>query len=82
MRCIRQTMRKKQDDKKDYYVYFGGAKINRKEANRVGIGILFGVLGIILVTLLSINQRSLMSYIIIGISMFVGYFIVGSKLFK
>lgn len=40
-----RLMRKK--DKNDYIVLFQGAKLSEREANKAGLGIIFGIIGII-----------------------------------
>jgi len=37
---------KKQED--EYYVDFKGARLTKLEANRIGVGIIFGIFGVVL----------------------------------
>jgi hypothetical protein len=66
----------------DYYVGFKGAKLNKLAANRAGIGILFGIIGIILTVFLPFKEHKFLNYAIIFVFAVVGYFVVGPKIFK
>ena len=72
--------KKKKDH--DYYVNFRGAILTKTEANRIGVGLIFGFIGIVLVLLLPVEDKGLLSYLIIGIFIFIGYFFVSPLIFK
>jgi hypothetical protein len=44
--------------KDDYYVYFRGAGLTKRQANMVGLGILFGVLGTAVVVFFPISGKA------------------------
>lgn len=50
------TDRKKRED--DYYVYFRGAKLTRRQANIAGLGIIFGMIGAVVVILFAIMSKT------------------------
>ena len=73
-------MTKNKDD--DYIVDFKGAKLNKKEANRVGLGIIFGFVGIILgFIVLGPERKCLILFAAFFLSLF-GYIFLGKKCFK
>ena len=65
----------------DYYIIFSGAKIDKLHGNRVGVGILFGIIGIIFAKYLSISSE-LLNYFVVASFVIVGYFVVGCTIFK
>ncbi len=73
-------MKKKNDD--DYFILFQGAKLSKREANKAGIGILFGVIGIFLTQFFQLGQTKFVNYIIIFIFAAIGYLWVGNKFFR
>lgn len=66
----------------DYYILFKGAKVNKVQANRIGVGVIFGIIGIILTIFLPYEKKHFINYLMLLISVAVGYFIVSPKLFK
>jgi hypothetical protein len=76
------TSEPKGKDRDDYLVDFKGAKLTQLEANRISIGILFGILGIAVVFFLPIESKSVLSYGIIFLSVIIGYFVVAPRLFR
>jgi hypothetical protein len=73
-------MTKNKDD--DYIVVFKGAKLNKKEANRVGLGIIFGIIGIIVgLIVLGPDRKYLILFTAFCLSLF-GYVYLGRKWFK
>ena len=66
----------------DYYIIFMGAKINRLQANRGGVGILFGIIGIVLTFFLPFREDRFLNYVIILAFALFGYFVVGPRIFK
>ena len=73
-------MPKHSDD--DYIVLFRMAKLSKLEAKKVGIGILFGLVGLIVSFLIFGGKYKVLSYIVIGIFIFIGYFLIGNKFIK
>jgi len=70
------------NQKDEYYVDFKGVRLNKLEANRIGVGIIFGIFGIILLFFLPIEPKSLSSYILLVLCVFIGYFLVSPIIFK
>ena len=68
--------------KNDDYIIFMGAKLTKLQANRSGIGILCGIIGILLSLILPFNEYKFINYMIILLFVMVGYFIIGPKIFK
>jgi len=64
---------------KDYLILFGGAKINKRQGNCVGLGMILGIVGICISFFLIDNQLLRKSVVIIFA--IVGY-LVGCKFFK
>ena len=73
-------MNKKSKDQ--YIVIFKGAKLSRREANKVGIGLIFGLVGAMLSGFCFGSDHKISAFIICGIFVGFGYFVVGNKLFK
>jgi len=72
-------MDKKKKD--DYLILFSGAKISKREANKVGLGLIFGTVGVILTIVITIatgKEIKIFNYIIIAVFALFGYFIVGN----
>ena len=76
-----ETNNKKEKDP-GYYVNFKGATVTKTEANRIGVGIVFGIIGIIVVLLLPLRDEKILSYSLITMFIFIGYFIVSPLIFK
>ncbi|MCQ9207739.1 MAG: hypothetical protein NG740_07665 [Omnitrophica bacterium] len=68
-------------DKNNYVVLFKGTKLSRREANKVGLGIVSGVIGIFVSIIAGIKNNHI-AFILILIFVAVGYFVVGNKIFK
>ena len=73
-------MLKRSDD--DYIVLFQMAKLSKHEAKKVGIGILFGLVGLIISLLIFGGESKILSYTVIGIFLFIGYFLIGNRFIK
>lgn len=66
----------------DYVVLFKGAKLSNLEWKKVGLGITFGLVGII-ISLLTIGfENKFVSLIIIFTFALFGYLVLGERLFK
>ncbi len=69
------------DDKEDeYYFDFKGARLTIFEAKKLGFGILFGLLGGLLMALLPFELNGPVSFIVLGVFFSLGYFMVGPKI--
>jgi len=77
---MRETM--KNEDKDEYKVIFGGATISKKEANKVGVALLFGFIGIVTIGLAFEIENKLAIFIIALILACIGYFGIANRLFK
>jgi len=71
----------KLENDNDYYILFKTAKLNKREAKQVGVGIVFGIIGLIVVFCLPIEKNKIIDYLIISIFITGGY-ILGCKVFK
>ena len=69
-------------DEDDYIVLFKGSKLSKREANKVGLSIIFGLIGIAVSFLITGLKNSLVDIVIILAFVLVGYFVVGNKIFK
>ena len=65
---------KSSDD--DYIVVFKTAKLSKLQAKKVGIGILSGLVGMFLCLLIFGGKYKLLSFTIISIFLFIGYFLI------
>ncbi len=72
----------KNKDKEDYKVIFGGATISKKEANKVGVALLFGLVGIITIGLALGIENKLAIFVIALALAGIGYFGIANRLFK
>jgi hypothetical protein len=66
----------------EHYVYFRGARLNKSQANNVGVGIIFGVIGAFFSLLLPFEDQNIASYLTILVFAFLGYFFIGPKIFN
>jgi cell division protein FtsW (lipid II flippase) len=73
---------KGENNNDDYVVDFKGAKLNKREANRVGLSIIFGFIGILITFFLPYELNSKVNYLTILMFIFIGYFVVAPKVFK
>ena len=72
-----KDMPKSSDD--DYIVVFQMAKLSKLQAKKVGVGILSGLVGMVICLLIFGGKYKILSFSIIGIFLFVGYFLIGNK---
>ena len=71
----------KNKEKDDYIVPFKGAKLSKREANKVGLSIIFGIIGIVVsLATIGTNNKTIGFIIVAAFALF-GYF-VGNKIFK
>jgi len=73
---------KNKNDKDDYYSDFRGIRLNKVEANRVGVGIISGFVGVLLISILPFEKDNIINYIILFFFVLFGYFIIAPKIFK
>ena len=66
----------------DYIVLFQGVKLSKEEANKVGLGIICGIVGIVTSLFTLGVEYKFASLIIISIFALFGYFVLGNRLFK
>ena len=68
---------------KDQHIFlFQGIKLSKHEANKVGIGLIFGLVGGVLSGFILGLDHKIAAIIICGIFIGFGYLIIGNKLFK
>ena len=72
----------KNKDKDDYKVGFSGTTISKNEANKVGVALIFGLIGIVAIGLTFQITNKLAIGIISLILEFIGYFGIANRLFK
>ena len=72
----------KDNDKDDYKVGFSGTTISKNEANKVGVAMIFGLIGIVAIGLTFEITNKLAIGIISLILAFIGYFGIANRLFK
>ena len=72
----------KNRDNDDYKVVFGGATISKKEAKRVRVAFLFGVVGVVAVGLTLGLQNKLGVFILSLALAGIGYFGVAKRIYK
>ena len=72
----------KNKDKDDYKVGFSGTTISKNEANKVGVALIFGLIGIVAIGLTFQITNKLAIGIISLILAFIGYFGIANRLFK
>jgi hypothetical protein len=68
--------------KEDYIVPFKGAKLSKREANKIGLGLAFGFAGAMISVLLVGSGGKMAAAIFILVFAAFGYFFVGSRIFK
>ena len=73
-------MNKKSVD--EYIVLFQGAKLSRREANKVGLGLIFGLIGAVISIFLLGTENKEASLLVCFILAVIGYFWIGNKIFK
>ena len=66
--------------KSDSYSYFKGARLKERDANKTGVGIICGVIGIIIALIITENHR--LRLLIIAIAAGIGFFVLGPLLYK
>ena len=65
--------------KNDDYYFFKSAKLNKHQANVVGVAIIFGFVGALAAALMPVSR--LVAYAIIAVFVIAGY-IIGGKILK
>jgi hypothetical protein len=72
----------KNKDKDDYKVIFAGATISKKEANKVGVALLFGLIGVVVIGLSLGLKNKIAIFILALFFAFTGYFVIANKVCK
>ncbi len=73
-------MDKDKKQKDEYVVLFQGAKLSKRDANKAGLGILFGLVGAIIPISFGLENKFITLLIICLFAGF-GFFFVGNKIF-
>jgi hypothetical protein len=66
-------------DSNDYMVLFGGARISRHQAKRVGFGLIFGFVGVLISVGIFGPDNRLAALVIALLFAFIGYFGLGKR---
>lgn len=72
----------KKSDNDDYKVCFSGATISKSKANKTGVAVLFGFVGIVTIELVFGIQNTMTTIILSIILACIGYFGIANRLFK
>ncbi len=73
-------MHMNKQDNSDYVVLFKGAKISRRQAKRVGFGLVFGFVGVLISVGIFVPDTRLAALVIALLFEFIGYFGLGKRL--
>jgi hypothetical protein len=68
--------------KDDYVVTIFGKLISNREANKIGLGIIFGFIGAILAAFTVGPHSRMLAILICAIFVAAGYFLIGNRIFK
>jgi hypothetical protein len=66
-------------DNNDYVVLFRGAKISRRQAKRVGSGLILGFVGALISIGVLGPDNKIAALVVAGVFTFIGYFGLGKK---
>jgi len=72
----------KNTDKDDYRVCFSGTTLSKREANKTGVALLFGFIGMVTIGFAFGIQNKLAIFSIALILAGIGYFGIANRLFK
>ena len=72
----------KNTDRDDYIVLFRGAKLTRQEANRTGLSLICGFIGLAVAILFFGTEKDITVTSITILSTITGYLLLGGKLIK
>jgi hypothetical protein len=72
----------KNTDRDDYIVLFRGAKLTRKEANRTGLSLICGFVGLAVAILVFGTEKDMTVTSITILSAIAGYLLLGGTLIK
>ena len=73
-------MKKKEKD--DYVVLFQGKLLSNREAKKVGLSIIFGLIGAIVAAFGVGSENKILAIFICFLFVAAGYFWIGNKIFK
>jgi hypothetical protein len=68
--------------KDEYIVLFQGVKLSKRQANKVGLGLIFGFFGVIISLIFFGLENKIVVVIICSFFAAVGYFWIGNRIFK
>ena len=66
-------------DSNDYMVLFGGARISKHQAQKVGFGLIFGFVGLLISIGVLGRDNKIAALIVAGVFTFIGYFGLGKR---
>jgi hypothetical protein len=66
-------------DSNDYVVLFGRARISKHQAQKVGFGLIFGFVGLLISIGVLGRDNKIAALIVAGVFTFIGYFRFGKK---
>jgi len=69
-------------NKDDYKVVFGGTTISKRESNKAGLALIFGMIGAILVFFVFRIENKIAVFFICLVLSCIGYFVIAPKIFK
>jgi len=75
-------MNKNNKEKDDYVVLFKGAKLSKKEANKVGIALIFSMIGAVLIYFTFGIENQTAVFLICSVLASIGYFVIANKIIK
>jgi len=77
---MREKMKNK--DKDDYKVGFSGTTISKNEANRLGVALIVGIIGVVGIGLTLEIRNKLAILVIALIFVCIGYYGIANRIFK
>jgi hypothetical protein len=78
--CNEEQMKSNRDD--EYLVLFSGAKISKRESNKVGLALLIGFISLAIAILLFQIENDIIVLSVAILPAMAGYFYVANRLFK
>ncbi len=70
----------KKNNKDDFYFVFQGMILTRSEAKKLGVGFLFGLIGVVILLLMPFQFNKYVSFLFLLFFFFLGYFIIAPKI--
>ena len=75
-------MNRNNKEKDDYIVLFKGAKLSKKEANKVGVALIFAMIGAVLIYFAFGIENQTAVFLICSALASIGYFVIADKIIK